>query len=74
MSNQKSSPTQNKNLLLKYAGLTMQIMVGLALAVFAGYKIDSWLKFKTPLFAWVLPLIVIIAMIWQVIRDTSKKK
>jgi F0F1-type ATP synthase assembly protein I len=74
MNNQRSSPTQNKSLLLKYAGLTMQIMVGLALAVFGGYKLDGWLKFKTPLFVWVLPLIVIIAMIWQVIRDTSKKK
>jgi len=59
---------------MKYAGLTMQVMLGLALAVFAGLKLDKWLSFKTPLFVWVLPLLVIIAMIWQIIKDTSKKK
>jgi uncharacterized membrane protein YjgN (DUF898 family) len=73
MSNQKP-PQQDNRLLLKYAGLTMQVMVGLALAVFAGLKLDKWLGFKTPLLVWVLPLLVIIVMIWQIIKDTSKKK
>ena len=68
----QNSPSNN-NLLLKYAGLTMQILVGLALAIFAGVKLDKWLNFKTPLLVWILPLIVILAMIFQVIRDTSKK-
>jgi hypothetical protein len=72
MENQK--PSQNNNrLLLKYAGLTMQILVGLAIAVFIGMKADKWLSFPMPLLVWVLPLIVIIAMIYQVIKDTSKK-
>jgi membrane protein insertase Oxa1/YidC/SpoIIIJ len=52
----------------------MQVMAGLAIAVFAGIKIDGSLSFKTPLFVWVLPLIVIIAMMWQIIKDTSKKR
>jgi chromate transport protein ChrA len=64
----------NNSLLLKYAGLTIQVMVGLALAVFVGIKLDKWLSFKTPMLVWVLPLLVIIAMIWQIIKDTSKKK
>jgi uncharacterized membrane protein YjgN (DUF898 family) len=72
MTNQK--PQQDNRLLLKYAGLTMQVMVGLALAIFAGLKLDKWLGFKTPLLVWVLPLLVIVAMIWQIIKDTSKKK
>jgi uncharacterized membrane protein YjgN (DUF898 family) len=72
MTNQK--PQQDNRLLLKYAGLTMQVMVGLALAIFAGLKLDKWLGFKTPLLVWVLPLLVIVAMIWQIINDTSKKK
>ena len=72
MNNPKSSP-KNNSLLLKYAGLTMQMLVGLALAVYVGLKLDEWLHFKTPLLVWILPLLVIVAMIYQVIKDTSKK-
>ena len=64
----------NNNAVLKYAGLTTQILVGLALAVFAGIKLDAWLHLSTPLLVWILPLLVIIAMIYQVIKDTSKNK
>ncbi len=71
MNSQKPAPS-NKGLLLKYAGLTMQILVSLAIAVFAGYKLDEWLHFNTPMFVWLLPLMVIIVMIYQVIKDTSK--
>ncbi|WP_410528412.1 AtpZ/AtpI family protein [Segetibacter sp. 3557_3] len=65
--------SSNNNLLLKYAGLTMQLLVGLALAVWIGMKLDAWLAFSTPLFVWILPLLVITAMIYQIIKDTSKK-
>ncbi len=64
---------ENNRLLYKYVGLATQIMVGLALAVFAGIKLDQWLQFTTPLLVWILPLLVLGAMIWQVIKDTSKK-
>lgn len=72
MNSQKPSPGNNK-ILLKYAGLTMQIMVALALAVFGGIKLDKWLSIKMPLLVWVLPLLIIIVIIWQIIKDTSKK-
>jgi hypothetical protein len=72
MKSQKQSPNNNR-LLLKYAGLTMQILAGLAIALFAGMKADKWLSFKTPLLVWILPLLVIVVMIYQVIKDTSKK-
>ena len=70
----RSPSRNNSNLLLKYAGLTMQILAGLGFALWIGMKADSWLKFTTPLLVWILPLLVIIAMIYQVIKDTSKKK
>ncbi len=63
----------NDRVLLKYLGLGTQIMVSLALAVFAGLKLDKWLSFSTPLLVWILPLLVLAVMIWQVIKDTSKK-
>jgi hypothetical protein len=63
----------NKRLLVKYLGLATQIMLSLALAVFGGKKLDQWLSFTTPLLVWILPLLVLVVMIWQIIKDTSKK-
>ena len=71
-----STPEKNKGndrLLMKYLGLATQVMVGLALAVFAGLKLDKWLRFSTPLLVWILPLLVLGGMMWQIIKDTSKK-
>lgn len=64
---------QNDRLLLRYLGFATQIMVSLALAVFAGLKLDNWFSFTTPLLVWILPLLILSVMIWQVIKDTSKK-
>ena len=64
----------NNNLLWKYAGLATQFLVGIGLAVYAGLKIDEWLKIKTPLAVWVLPLLLITAVIIKIIKDTAKKK
>ncbi len=69
----EKKPKENDKLLLKYLGLATQIMLSLALAVFVGLKLDKWLSFSTPLLVWILPLLILIAMIWQVIKDTSKK-
>ena len=69
--NQQKS-TQND--LLRYAGLGSQILVSLGIAVFAGYKIDKWLKIPLPLLVWLLPLVVLIAMIFKLIKETSGKK
>ena len=59
--------------LLRYAGLGMQLFVALGLAVYGGLKGDSWLNEGRPLLVWVLPLVVIIAMIYKLVKDTSKK-
>jgi hypothetical protein len=64
----------DNRLLLKYAGLATQLFIAVGLAVYLGIKIDSWLALKNPIFVWVLPLIVISAIIYKVIKDTSPKK
>ena len=64
----------NRNLLWKYAGLATQFLVGIGLCVFAGMKVDEWLKIKTPVAVWVLPLLLITAVIVKVVKDTSQKK
>jgi hypothetical protein len=64
----------DNKLLWKYAGLATQFMVGIGLAVYAGIYIDKWLKIKMPLAVWVLPLLVIIAVIVRIVKDTAQKK
>jgi hypothetical protein len=59
--------------LWRYAGMTMQLLAGIGLFLFLGLKIDEWLKLKTPIAVWVLPLLFILAVIIRVIRDTGKK-
>ncbi len=68
-----STNKSNSKLLLQYAGLATQLLVLLAITVWAGMKLDKWLKFSTPLFTWVLPLVVITALMIKIIKDTSKK-
>jgi len=67
---QKSAQTD----LLRYAGLGSQILVSLGIAVFAGYKLDKWLKIPLPLLVWLLPLIVLIGIIYKLIKETSGTK
>ena len=70
-----SLPDNKKNKdLLRYAGLTTQIFVSLGVAVFLGLKLDRWLKLSFPVFAWLLPLLVLIGLIIRLIKDTSRKR
>ncbi len=62
------------NLLWKYAGLATQFLVGIGLALYAGLKLDQWLKIKMPLAVWVLPLLLILGVIIKIIIDTASKK
>lgn len=58
---------------MRYAGWGTQLFVMLALAVFGGSKMDKWAGFSTPLLVWILPFIVLVLMIYQLIKETSKK-
>ncbi|MEJ7913919.1 MAG: AtpZ/AtpI family protein [Chitinophagaceae bacterium] len=69
--NPKSS---NKNGdLLRYAGLGTQLFAALGLSVFVGLKADAWLGTRFPLLVWLLPFVVIVAVIYKLIKQTSKK-
>jgi hypothetical protein len=68
------STTNNRYLLIKYGGLAMQWLIVLLLTVLGGKKIDQWLKFKKPIFIWILPVIGIIGLLYVVIKDTSPSK
>ncbi len=70
----KPDNTEGNKLLWKYAGLTVQILVSIGVALWLGMKADKWLAFSMPLLVWILPLLVIIVLLYQVIKDTSKKR
>ena len=72
MSNPRQSPNKNADL-LRYAGLGTQLLVAIGLAVFAGLKADKWLH-TSPLFACVLPLVVLAGIFFKLVRDTGKQK
>lgn len=74
MSQNQPKRSSTNNDLMQYAGLGAQIIVSLGIAVFAGYKADYWLHFKIPIFIWLLPLLVLSAIIYKLIKDTSRKK
>ena len=65
--------TSGRSLLYKYLGFGFQLILLLGIAVYAGIRIDKKLAFTTPMFVWVLPLIILAATIIKVIKDTSRK-
>ncbi len=70
INNSKKSSTQ----LWQYAGIGGQLLVSLGIGVFLGLKADEWLQIKFPLLIWILPLVILIAMIARLIKATSNKK
>jgi Na+/glutamate symporter len=71
-----SSPSNNnKNKdVWRYAGLASQIVASLGLAVFAGIKLDQWVKLSFPLFSCALPLLVIVGLIVNLIKESNRKR
>lgn len=71
-SHNKPRPDSNRQFLLRYAALGTQIMAALVISVFAGLKLDKWLH-TSPLFACILPLLILGGMFYKLYRDTSRK-
>lgn len=67
------SPSNNK-LLWKYASLGTQLFIAIGFAVYVGIKLDRFFSFTTPVLVWLLPLLVIGALIYKVVKDTAPKK
>ncbi len=72
MINRSQQPSNNKKDLYRYASLGTQILAGLAIAVFAGLKLDRWLH-TLPLFSCALPLLVLGGIFYKLLRDTGNK-
>jgi F0F1-type ATP synthase assembly protein I len=64
----------NSSYLMQYAGLAFQLIAGLGLGVLAGIKADDWIDMSFPLFIWLMPLIILLAMFVKIFKDTSPRK
>jgi F0F1-type ATP synthase assembly protein I len=73
MKKRKNPSSSNNNDLLRYAGLGTQLLVSIGIAVFIGLKADQWLH-TLPLFSCVLPLLVLFATFYKLMRQTDTKK
>lgn len=71
--NSKPQPDSNKKFFMRYASLGTQLLAAIGLAVFIGLKADNWLH-TSPLFASVLPLLILSAIFYKLYRETSRKK
>lgn len=65
---------KQKPFFTKYAAMAAQFMVAIAIAVYVGLQIDKALGFSNPFSIWLLPLLIITAIMVKIIRDTSTKK
>ena len=73
MEEQKRTNRPDNKLMWRYAGMVMQFFVSIGIAVFIGLKADGWMQTRMPVWAWLLPLLVITGIIIKVFRDTGRK-
>lgn len=64
---------KNKQL-MKYAGMAFQMLATLGVAFFIGYKLDEYFGLSFPVFLLSLPLIALIGLFYQILKDTNNKK
>lgn len=67
-------PKDRRRELLRYAGLSSEVVASIGVAVFLGMKGDKWLKVSFPILSLALPLLVIVALLVSLIRAGSGKK
>jgi len=67
-------PNDRRRELLRYAGLSSEVVASVVLSVFFGMKADKWLKVSFPILSWALPLLVIVVLLINLIRAGTGKK
>jgi len=67
-------PSDRRKELLRYAGLSSEVVASVGISVFLGMKADKWLKLSFPILSWALPLLVIVVLLINLIRQGTGKK
>lgn len=70
---EEERPKTSLQYLMQYAGLGLQLLSAIGIALFLGIKADAQLQFNIPVLSWLLPLLVIVGMIIKLLKETGKK-
>jgi hypothetical protein len=70
----RGDPGDRRRELVRYAGLSTQVVVSIGVSVFLGVKADKGLKVSFPILSWALPLLVIVVLLVNLIKSGSGKK
>jgi F0F1-type ATP synthase assembly protein I len=70
---QTAKQPDSKSGWMRYLGLASQLMVALALSVWAGIVIDKRLGNSMPLLVWILPLLIIAVTIFKLVKETGNQ-
>jgi F0F1-type ATP synthase assembly protein I len=75
MDQEEHTPTGQKpsNSYLRYGNFALQLFGGMALAGWAGYRLDKYLAFKFPAFLLSFVLIVFGVMLYQIYKKLNKE-
>jgi F0F1-type ATP synthase assembly protein I len=73
-SNSRDKENKNSQPLFRYMGLATQFFVSIGIGLWVGLKLDDYLSFSTPVFIWILPLLIVVSSLIKIIIDTNKKK
>jgi F0F1-type ATP synthase assembly protein I len=59
--------------LMRYMGLATQFFISIGVGLWIGSKVDDYFSIKTPVFIWVLPLLIVVSSLIKIIIDTNRK-
>ncbi len=62
-----------RNVLIKYASMATQLLVGLGLTTWLGTWLDKKMATKKPMATWIFPMTFLIGFLVKLIKDTNKK-
>ncbi len=70
----QNSRKKSLNSYAKYSSIAFQMLLIILAGVYAGIKLDAWLKIKFPIFTLILSLGAVALSIYYVIKDFLKNK
>lgn len=65
-------PSQT-NSYLRYSGFAFQLLGGIGLAGWAGYRLDKYLSFRFPIFTLLFVMMVFAGMLYQMYRKINQE-
>lgn len=64
----------NASYLMQYVSLAFQLLAILVIALLAGMKLDGWIGLSFPLLVWLLPLLALAGILYNILKETGNKQ